>query len=87
MDVKTLQDANALYTRMLSVQRLRKQSQKLPITIQSGMGQTLEFSVLADEATTDAIKQLDDEVHSKINSLLDSYFDELQKAFDRLGEN
>ena len=85
MDVNLLDEANALYSRIRNVKQLQKQiDNKLPIVIQCGMGQTVQFDIVAD--TNNTLQQLDNGIYDKLQELLSGYANVLQKQFDALGE-
>ena len=85
MDVNLLDEANALYSRIRNVKQLQKQiDNKLPIVIQCGMWQTVQFDIVSD--TNNTLQQLDNGIYDKLQELLSGYANVLQKQFDALGE-
>lgn len=85
MNVNLLDEANALYSRIRNVKQLQKQiDNKLPIVIQCGMGQPVQFDIVSD--TNNTLQQLDNGIYDKLQELLSGYTNVLQKQFDALGE-
>ena len=74
MTKELLKEANALNSRITIARQLQEQiKNSLPIVIQCGMGQTVQFDIVRDK-------------DNKLQQLIDGYVSALQKQFDALGE-
>ena len=69
------------------VKELIDSAKDMPITIQSGMGQVVQFDVYDDVTTIDEVKNLDNELHKRLIELLEAYAQQLDKQFIMLGED
>lgn len=87
MTKELLNKANALNKRIMLVKELIDSAKDMPITIQSGMGQVVQFDVYDDVTTIDEVKNLDNELHKRLIELLEAYAQQLDKQFIMLGEN
>lgn len=86
MTKELLNKANALNKRIMLVKELIDSAKDMPITIQSGMGQVVQFDVYDDVTTIDEVKNLDNELHKRLIELLEAYAQQLDKQFTMLGE-
>lgn len=87
MTKELLNKANALNKRIMLVKDLIDSAKDMPITIQSGMGQVVQFDVYDDVTTIDEVKNLDNELHKRLIELLEAYAQQLDKQFIMLGED
>lgn len=87
MTKELLNKANALNKRIMLVKELIDSAKDMPITIQSGMGQVVQFDVYDDVTTIDEVKNLDNELHKRLIELLEAYAQQLDKQFIMLGED
>ena len=87
MTKELLDKANALNRRIMLVNELIDSAKDMPITIQSGMGQVVQFDVYDDVTTIDEVKNLDNELHKRLIELLEAYAQQLDKQFIMLGED
>lgn len=87
MTKELLNKANALNKRIMLVKELIDSAKDMPITIQSGMGQVVQFDVYDDVTTIDEVKNLDNELHKRLIELLEAYAQQLDKQFTMLGED
>lgn len=86
MTKELLAKANALNKRIMLVKELIDSAKDMPITIQSGMGQVVQFDIYDDVTTIDEVKNLDNELHKRLIELLEAYAQQLDKQFTMLGE-
>lgn len=85
MTKELLKEANALNSRITIARQLQDQiKNSLPIVIQCGMGQTVQFDIVRDK--DNKLQQLDNGIYDALQQLLDGYVAALQKQFDILGE-
>lgn len=87
MTKELLAKANALNKRIMLVKELIDSAKDMPITIQSGMGQVVQFDIYDDVTTIDEVKNLDNELHKRLIELLEAYAQQLDKQFTMLGED
>lgn len=87
MTKELLNKANALNKRIMLVKELIDSAKDMPITIQSGMGQVVQFDIYDDVTTIDEVKNLDNELHKRLIELLEAYAQQLDKQFTMLGED
>lgn len=87
MTTELLNKANALNKRIMLVKELIDSAKDMPITIQSGMGQVVQFDIYDDVTTIDEVKNLDNELHKRLIELLEAYAQQLDKQFTMLGED
>lgn len=87
MTKELLNKANALNKRIMLIKELIDSAKDMPITIQSGMGQVVQFDVYDDVTTIDEVKNLDNELHKRLIELLEAYAQQLDKQFIMLGED
>ena len=85
MTKELLKEANALNSRITIARQLQEQiKNSLPIVIQCGMGQTVQFGIVRDK--DNKLQQLDNGIYDTLQQLIDGYVSALQKQFDALGE-
>lgn len=87
MTKELLAKANTLNKRIMLVKELIDSAKDMPITIQSGMGQVVQFDIYDDVTTIDEVKNLDNELHKRLIELLEAYAQQLDKQFTMLGED